>query len=91
MTRFLIFLLIIEKYQRLENEKKNIRTVRKTNTGPMIRYQSLSMPVMVLTSSSTEDKNTDTETTDIVVEDLDKTETSQEKYNFLFLLLKTFH
>ncbi|XP_078041339.1 vacuolar protein sorting-associated protein YL-1 isoform X1 [Augochlora pura] len=38
----------LEKYQKLENEKKNTRTVRKAQTGPMIRYQSLSMPVMVL-------------------------------------------
>lgn len=37
-----------EKYQKLENEKKNTRTVRKAQTGPIIRYQSLSMPVMVL-------------------------------------------
>ncbi|XP_003702540.1 vacuolar protein sorting-associated protein YL-1 isoform X2 [Megachile rotundata] len=38
----------LEKYQKLENEKKNTRTVRKAQTGPMIRYQSLAMPVMVL-------------------------------------------
>ncbi|XP_011501892.1 PREDICTED: vacuolar protein sorting-associated protein 72 homolog [Ceratosolen solmsi marchali] len=44
----------LEKYQRLENEKKNARTVRKTNIGPMIRYQSLSMPVMVLSNSNKE-------------------------------------
>ncbi|OXU24976.1 hypothetical protein TSAR_010898 [Trichomalopsis sarcophagae] len=44
----------LEKYQRLENEKKNTRTVRKTNVGPMIRYQSLSMPVMVLSNSHKE-------------------------------------
>ena len=38
----------LEKYQKLENEKKNTRTVRKSQTGPMIRYQSLAMPVMIL-------------------------------------------
>lgn len=38
----------LEKYQKLENEKKNTRTVRKAQTGPIIRYQSLSMPIMVL-------------------------------------------
>ncbi|CAD1474087.1 unnamed protein product [Heterotrigona itama] len=37
----------LEKYQKLENEKKNTRTVRKAQTGPMIRYQSLAMPVMI--------------------------------------------
>ena len=38
--------------------------MRKTNTGPMIRYQSLAMPVMVLSNSSKEkedDVNIDTE------------------------------
>lgn len=45
---------IVEKYHRLENEKKNARTVRKTNVGPMIRYQSLSMPLMVLSNSNKE-------------------------------------
>lgn len=39
---------VAEKYQKLENEKKNTRTVRKTHSEPMIRYQSLAMPVMVL-------------------------------------------
>lgn len=39
---------VIEKYQKLENEKKNTRTVRKAQTGPMIKYQSLAMPVIVL-------------------------------------------
>ncbi|XP_011166955.1 vacuolar protein sorting-associated protein 72 homolog [Solenopsis invicta] len=41
----------LEKYQKLENEKKTTRTVRKTHVGPMIRYQSLSMPVMVLSET----------------------------------------
>ncbi|XP_071566109.1 vacuolar protein sorting-associated protein 72 homolog [Temnothorax nylanderi] len=41
----------LEKYQKLENEKKTTRTVRKTHTGPMIRYQSVSMPVMVLSET----------------------------------------
>ncbi|XP_015603316.1 vacuolar protein sorting-associated protein 72 homolog [Cephus cinctus] len=44
----------LEKYQKLENEKKNTRTVRKTQVGPMIRYQSLSMPVMLLSESPLE-------------------------------------
>lgn len=39
--------LLTEKYQKLENEKKNTRTVRKAQTGPMIRYQSLAMPIMI--------------------------------------------
>lgn len=38
----------LEKYQKLESEKKNTRAVRKTNSQPMIRYQSLAMPVMIL-------------------------------------------
>lgn len=30
--------------------------MRKTNTGPMIRYQSMRMPVMVLSDSSRDKK-----------------------------------
>lgn len=46
---FIIVIVIIsEKYQKLENEKKNTRTVRKTNVGPIVRYQSMSMPVLML-------------------------------------------
>ncbi|EFN71247.1 Vacuolar protein sorting-associated protein 72-like protein [Camponotus floridanus] len=41
----------LEKYQKLESEKKTTRSVRKTHVGTMIRYQSLSMPVMVLSES----------------------------------------
>lgn len=40
-----------EKYQKLENEKKTTRAVRKTHVGSMIRYQSLSMPVIVLSET----------------------------------------
>jgi hypothetical protein len=50
-------LLIIEKYQKLENEKKTTRTVRKTYVGPMIRYQSLSMPVMVLSETNIDEND----------------------------------
>ncbi|XP_018403395.1 PREDICTED: vacuolar protein sorting-associated protein 72 homolog isoform X2 [Cyphomyrmex costatus] len=46
----------LEKYQKLENEKKTTRTVRKAHVGPMIRYQSLSMPVMVLSEANEEEK-----------------------------------
>lgn len=38
----------------MENEKKNTRTVRKTNVGPIIRYQSLSMPVLMLSEMQAE-------------------------------------
>ncbi|EZA60273.1 Vacuolar protein sorting-associated protein 72-like protein [Ooceraea biroi] len=47
----------LEKYQKLENEKKTTRVVRKTHVGPMIRYQSLSMPVMVLSETYVDDKD----------------------------------
>ncbi|XP_031829723.1 vacuolar protein sorting-associated protein YL-1 isoform X2 [Nomia melanderi] len=57
----------LEKYQKLENEKKNTRTVRKAQTGPMIRYQSLSMPVMVLS-----EENFDKEDNKINIEEDDE-------------------
>ncbi|XP_070156116.1 vacuolar protein sorting-associated protein 72 homolog isoform X1 [Polyergus mexicanus] len=41
----------LEKYQKLESEKKTTRSVRKTHVGTMIRYQSLSMPVMILSET----------------------------------------
>ncbi|XP_058806864.1 vacuolar protein sorting-associated protein 72 homolog [Phymastichus coffea] len=47
----------LEKYQRLENEKKNTRVIRKTNIGPMIKYQSFSMPVLKLSISKKEKKS----------------------------------
>ncbi|XP_020297599.1 vacuolar protein sorting-associated protein 72 homolog [Pseudomyrmex gracilis] len=47
----------LEKYQKLESEKKTTRTVRKTHVGPMIRYQSLSMPIMILSETYVEKKS----------------------------------
>ncbi|XP_063988988.1 vacuolar protein sorting-associated protein 72 homolog [Diachasmimorpha longicaudata] len=47
----------LEKYQKLESEKKNVRAVRKTHSQPIIRYQSLAMPVMVLRNP--DDKKTE--------------------------------
>lgn len=46
-----MYYYIVEKYQKLESEKKTTRSVRKTHVGTMIRYQSLSMPVMVLSET----------------------------------------
>lgn len=57
-------LYIIEKYQKLENEKKTTRSVRKTHVGTMIRYQSLSMPVMVLSTCIDEDEKINVECDD---------------------------
>lgn len=36
----------LEKYQKLELEKKKTRIVKKVFTGPVIRYQSFAMPVI---------------------------------------------
>ncbi|PSN39328.1 Vacuolar protein sorting-associated protein 72 [Blattella germanica] len=36
----------LEKYQKLEMEKKKTRPVKKTFQGPMIRYHSLTMPLI---------------------------------------------
>ncbi|XP_011691735.1 PREDICTED: vacuolar protein sorting-associated protein 72 homolog [Wasmannia auropunctata] len=54
----------LEKYQKLENEKKTTRTVRKTNVGPTIRYQSLSMPVMVLSETCADEEKINVECDD---------------------------
>ena len=37
----------VEKYHRLENEKKNARIIRKPHPGPMIKYQSFTIDEMV--------------------------------------------
>lgn len=73
----------LEKYQRLENEKKNTRTVRKTNVGPMIRYQSLSMPVMILSNSHKEKESklpTDTDEGKADDSESKSTETNDNRY-----------
>lgn len=36
----------LEKYQKLESEKKTKRIVKKTYTGPIIQYKSTRMPVI---------------------------------------------
>ena len=36
----------IENYQKLELERKKVRTQKTAQTGPMIRYHSLVMPVL---------------------------------------------
>ncbi|XP_046675263.1 vacuolar protein sorting-associated protein 72 homolog [Homalodisca vitripennis] len=36
----------LEKYQKLELERKKCRTVKKVYTGPTIRYHSISMPLL---------------------------------------------
>ncbi|CAK9818467.1 Vacuolar protein sorting-associated protein 72 homolog [Anthophora quadrimaculata] len=64
----------LEKYQKLENEKKNTRTVRKAQTGPIIRYQSLAMPVMILS-----EVNYDKEDEKINIEDDEKNTNSENK------------
>lgn len=47
----MFWFFVIEKYQKLENEKKIKRAVKKTYTGPMIRYHSLRMPIIDETRS----------------------------------------
>lgn len=36
----------LEKFKQMEIEKKKVRPTKRTNTGPIIRYHSLSMPAM---------------------------------------------
>lgn len=74
--KFNFLLSFIEKYQKLENEKKNTRTVRKAQTGPMIRYQSLSMPVMILSEI-----NVDKENEKINIEGDDEKDINASSYN----------
>uniref|UniRef100_A0A0V0GAU9 Vacuolar protein sorting-associated protein 72 homolog n=1 Tax=Triatoma dimidiata TaxID=72491 RepID=A0A0V0GAU9_TRIDM len=47
----------LEKYYKLELEKKKSRVVKKTFTGPVVRYHSISMPLI----TEIEDMNVDNE------------------------------
>lgn len=80
--------LFVEKYQKLENEKKNTRTVRKKNVGPMIRYQSLSMPVVKMIEDITnkEDEKINVETVEDKSGDSVEKATTEE-YEFRHFLL----
>lgn len=90
---FVTFKHVVEKYQKLENEKKTTRTVRKTHVGPMIRYQSLSMPIMVLSETYVEEKD---ETIDVECDEnkIDKafnntnSDVSLKEKRYIFLCYK---
>ncbi|KAJ8917174.1 hypothetical protein NQ315_012666 [Exocentrus adspersus] len=43
----------LEKYQKLENEKKTKRPLKKTCTGPMVQYRSTRMPIIEEVDTST--------------------------------------
>lgn len=81
-------LYITEKYQKLENEKKNTRTVRKTHVGPMIRYQSLSMPIMVLSETCVDEKinvESDDQTNTVANNNGSESSTKEGRYILYFV------
>ncbi|GLV44000.1 YL-1 [Carabus blaptoides fortunei] len=71
----------LEKYQKLENEKKIKRAVKKTYTGPMIRYHSLRMPIIdetgteaneqMDTSANNEDNDNKMDTSSEIKQEID--------------------
>lgn len=42
----------LERFKKMEIEKKKVRPTKRTNPGPIIRYHSLSMPATAVTSKS---------------------------------------
>lgn len=46
----------LEKYQKLESEKKTKRTVKRAISGPVIQYKSIQMPIIEELSSKREFK-----------------------------------
>lgn len=62
----------LEKYQRLENEKKSRRIVKKVFSGPMIRYHSMRMPVIEQIEDSAQ-------SVEITVDEPMSTEESEKK------------
>ncbi|XP_042908076.1 vacuolar protein sorting-associated protein 72 homolog isoform X2 [Parasteatoda tepidariorum] len=47
----------LEMFQRLELEKKKTKLTKQTNTGPFIRYHSVTMPVIEVESENGVEKN----------------------------------
>lgn len=41
-----VFFFFVEKFKQMEIEKKKTRPTKRTYSGPIIRYHSLSMPLM---------------------------------------------
>lgn len=46
LFQFFCSILIVEKYQKMESEKKNKRTVKRVHRGPVIQYYSTRMPLI---------------------------------------------
>lgn len=48
----------LERFRKMEIEKKKVRPTKRQGTGPVIRYHSLSMPAVVDTTRSAKSKST---------------------------------
>ncbi|XP_054154939.1 vacuolar protein sorting-associated protein 72 homolog [Oppia nitens] len=67
----------LERYRKLELEKsKKIKLVKEAPKGPMIRYQSVTMPLIEVISSETFDKNSDNNDMDVDNDTNDTTDNS---------------
>uniref|UniRef100_T1JJ51 Vacuolar protein sorting-associated protein 72 homolog n=1 Tax=Strigamia maritima TaxID=126957 RepID=T1JJ51_STRMM len=65
----------LESYQRLELEKKKVRTIKQTFKGPIIKFHSVSMPLieelppeMLIVDGDSSDEKTETVQDQLVVE-----------------------
>lgn len=80
----------LEKYQKLELEKKKTRIVKKVFTGPVIRYQSLTMPIIkditdekVIISDEQTESRVESETSE--KDSQNKNEETEEKVERTFI------
>jgi len=55
---------IVETFQKLELEKKKSRVHRQTYSGPIIRYHSVTVPVVDELSTADPEINVDSDTVD---------------------------
>ncbi|KAK6617625.1 hypothetical protein RUM44_005213 [Polyplax serrata] len=80
----------LEKYQKMELEKKKTRIVKKVFTGPVIRYQSLTMPLI---KEVTEEKvvvsDEQTENKTIEQEPQEKNEEVEQKVERTFITFES--
>ncbi|XP_038221495.1 vacuolar protein sorting-associated protein 72 homolog [Zerene cesonia] len=64
----------LERFEQSELERKKIRPIKKTITGPIIKYHSFAVPVPLVSEVAPEDKSSLTPITDINLSDIIKSE-----------------
>ncbi|XP_045496481.1 vacuolar protein sorting-associated protein 72 homolog [Colias croceus] len=64
----------LERFEQSELERKKVRPIKKTITGPIIKYHSFAVPVPLVSEVTPDDKSSLTPITDINLSDIIKSE-----------------